>query len=183
MKLRILDSRSKIDESVDVLTDLDALVDQPIYFRLQGRTYKIKPMNTEQCFIAWSQFSKLDALIKAKEVSMTDAIEVYADLFESVVEDFDRKIVRDMTQAQCGALLKLVFDSVSGKAQAEVKKKAIAESNLTGIPLQSVKSIYQPSLAKRVASTAGRLTMLGKCLLGASLLCIGLCVGLMLLRS
>lgn len=182
MKLRILSSRSKIDESVDVLTDLDALVDQPIYFKLQGRTYKIKPMDTEQCFVAWAQFSRLDALIKTKEVSMTDAIEVYADLFESVVEDFERKVVRDMTQAQCGALLKLVFDTVSGQAQAEVKKKAM-EMNLPSPAPTLVRSTYRPSLVKRVGSMVGRLTMLGKCLLGVSLLCTGLCVGLMLTRN
>jgi len=139
MKLRILSARSKIDESVDVLADLDALVDEPVYFKLAGKTFKIKPVKTEQAFIAYQQFARLDALMKKKEISMTEAINVYGDLFESVIEKFDRKIVKDMTQSQCGALLKLIFDSVSGVAQADAKKKSEdgPEPELGGFQIQA----------------------------------------------
>lgn len=118
-----------VDESVDVVADLDALVDQNVHFKLQGKTHTIKPLTAGEAFIVWQNLSKLEVLKSQDQISFTQVLDFYADLFKSVCPEIQRKHVEEMSQTQCAALLQLILDTVTGKAFSESKKKAMIQES------------------------------------------------------
>jgi hypothetical protein len=117
------------NESAELVTDLDALVNERISFRLGGKTYTIKPLSAGEAFVVWNNLSRLDHLRTQNEVSYSEVLNFYADLFKSVCPDITRKHVEDMSQTQCAALLQLVLDTVTGRVFTDGKKKAMNQDS------------------------------------------------------
>jgi len=112
-------------EGVEVVADLDALVNEDIAFKLGGKTYTIKPLSAGEAFVVWNNLSKLDQLRAKNEVSYSELLAFYADLFKSVCPEITRKHVEDMSQTQCAALLQLILDTVTGRVFSDGKKKLL----------------------------------------------------------
>jgi len=110
--------------SVEVVADLDALVNEEVAFRLQGKTFYLKPLSAGEAFVVWQNLAKLDAMKSKNEVTFTEVLDFYAEMFSSVCPDIKRKHVEEMSQAQCAALLQLILDTVTGRVFADAKKKA-----------------------------------------------------------
>lgn len=115
--------KKKQEKNVEVVSDLDAIDSEPIGFRFQGRVHVIKPITAGQLLRVYEGFHQLDRLIASKEVTAEELVDSYAKLFGSVCETITRKDVEEMSQAQAGALFALVFDTVTGRSQAEKKKR------------------------------------------------------------
>lgn len=114
-----------------VLADLDALVTEPVPFKLFGKTWQLRPVTTKQLFLVMDKLSQLENLrFLAKEINGEAIVDGYFNLFNQVCPELTRDDVGNMSQAQCISLLQLIVDSVSGKAQVELekKKKAMLEA-------------------------------------------------------
>lgn len=127
-KSRFKPTRDALHGDVEIVTDLDALVNEEVAFRLAGKTYKLRPLSAGEAFVVWQNLAKLESLKSQKEVSFEQVINFYAELFGSICPDIKRKHVEDMSQTQCAALLQLVLDTVTGRVFADSKKKALSQS-------------------------------------------------------
>jgi len=117
------------ESSAQVVSDLDALVAEPIAFRFKGRVHEIKPISTLELLKFTNAFAALQTLQgKSDTVTVAELVDAYAGVIASVCPTITREHVEDMTQAQVSALFQLVMDSVTGKAhvmpggEAEKKK-------------------------------------------------------------
>ena len=111
--------KSKIESTAQVVSDLDALVAEPIAFRFKGRVHEIKPISTLELLKFTNAFAILQGLNeKSGTVSVEELVTAYAEVIGSVCPTITREHVQEMTQAQVGALFQLVMDSVTGKAHA-----------------------------------------------------------------
>lgn len=112
-------------KEVEVVADLDALVNDEVAFKFNGKTYKIKPLETGEAFIVWQNLSKLEKFEVGDLVEFKEVIDFYADLFHSVCPEITRSDVEIMSQPQCAALLQLILDTVTGRVFTESKKKVM----------------------------------------------------------
>lgn len=110
------------------ISDLDALIQEPIPFKLKGKIHFIEPITTEVFFKTVNRLEAMDRLkTVAEDVTVDVIINAYYQLFASICKTITMDDVRGMSQPQCLALLQLVIDSITGRAQAEaedVKKKS-----------------------------------------------------------
>jgi hypothetical protein len=115
----------------EVVSDLDALISAPVAFKFQDRTWKIKEIDTEQFLLLTENFARLDKLRTQKKITVEDLSKAYADLICDACPQMTPKVVMNMTQAQVGALLQLIIDTVTGKDQAKQLKKKITVNKQT----------------------------------------------------
>lgn len=103
-----------------IVSDLDALIAEPIAFRFQGRVHEIQPISTLELVRFTNAFAALSELNgKSDTISLAELIDAYTRVISAVCPTITRAHVEDMTQAQIAALFQLVMDSVVGKAHAE----------------------------------------------------------------
>jgi hypothetical protein len=133
-----------------VVSDLDAMVAMPVAFRLHGKVHYIKPISVREFYAFTNAMISLQGLEKAEHVTPQQIIELYFNLIRSVCDSVARPDVEKMTQAQCGALLNLIVECVTGKAQVE--KEAGAEEKKNPLAPPSFK-YQQPSMWQRLVST------------------------------
>lgn len=105
------------------IADLDALSDSKVPFKFGGKIHYLRPMRTKEFFAATNQLANMDNLRERGSVTAEELVEAYYGLFSSVCETITRDDVLSMTQPQCIALLQLVLDTVTGRAQADIEKK------------------------------------------------------------
>ena len=118
----------------EVVSDLDALVSEPIAFRFNGEIHEIKPVTTIELFSFTTAFAEIQEISsRGEQVTVSELVDAYARVISSVCPTITRAHVEDMTQPQVGALFQLVMDSVVGKAHAQpgvepedAKKKHLA---------------------------------------------------------
>jgi len=113
--------KQKIQESsAQVVSDLDALVAEPIAFRFKGKVHEIKPISTLELLKFTNAFAGLQELSgKSDTITVSELVEAYTQVISSVCPTITSDHVKDMTQAQVAALFQLVMDSVVGKAHAQ----------------------------------------------------------------
>lgn len=114
-------SRKQPPEGVEVITDLDALMEKPIYFRFKGEAFKIDPMSTRDCLQTYAEFVNVQSLAKKESITGDEIITAYTELFQRVCPQFTRKHVEQLTPTQLGALYVLVIKTITGEQQAEKK--------------------------------------------------------------
>jgi hypothetical protein len=118
-------------EGVEVVADLDALMNEPVPFRLAGKVYKIKPLSSGEAFVLWNNLAKVEALRAKDSITFTELLDFYAGLFKSACPEVTREMVEKMSQQQCAALLQLILDTVTGRIFADDKKKAMKADQST----------------------------------------------------
>ena len=117
-------SRSKVLEDVDLVSDLDALIEKPITFRVLGKIHKIKPISTKEFFRVLNSLDRLNRLNRLDgKFTDKDLLDAYVELVGSVCETIGKSEILQMSQAQVIALVQLIIDSISGKTHAEFEKK------------------------------------------------------------
>lgn len=116
------------NDSALPIVDLDQIIAEPIYFRFQGTTHKLRPINTAEFLMATQSLAKMDALRKKDEIKQDELISAYASLISSVCDSIGVKEIYQMTQAQLGALVQLILDHLQGKAGQDLKKKQVTQS-------------------------------------------------------
>lgn len=110
--------KQKVQESnAAVVSDLDALVSEPVAFRFQGRIHEIKPISTLELLKFTNAFSGLQELSgKSDQITVSELVEAYTEVISSVCPTITKVHVENMTQSQVSALFQLVMDSVVGRA-------------------------------------------------------------------
>lgn len=127
--MNLLKFKSKIPKDVELVSDIDAIITETIYFQLHGKVRAIKPMSAEQ-FLKYSlALSKLYSLRERKGLTGDELVEAYFELANSVIDDITKDDIRKLTQAQVSGLYTLILKSVTGEIQAEKdEKKKMKES-------------------------------------------------------
>lgn len=115
--------KKSIPKDVELISDIDAILAQPIYFRLHGKVRSIKPVSTENFLKYTAALSGFYGLREQKNVTPDELINAYHELAKSISDDISRDDICQMTQAQVAAMFTLILKSVSGEAQAEAEKK------------------------------------------------------------
>lgn len=104
----------------EVVSDLDALVAEPIAFRFNGEVHEIKPVSTLELLSFTNAFAELQELNgRSDAITVGELVDAYTSVISSVCPSITRDHVESMTQAQVAALFQLVMDSVVGKAHAQ----------------------------------------------------------------
>lgn len=134
-----------------IVSDLDAMVAHSVAFRLHGKVHQINPVSVKEFYAFTNAILTLQSLEKAESISPAQIIDLYQQLIQSVCETIERKDIEAMTQAQCGALLNLIIECVTGKAQAEEQPAQSAEKKSPEVTLAVLKS-PQPSKWQRLVS-------------------------------
>lgn len=102
-----------------VVSDLDAMVAQSVAFKLHGKIHNIKPISVKEFYAFTNAMLSIQGLETAEHVTPAQIIDLYATLIRSVCDTVTRHDIEQMTQAQCGALLNLIVECVTGKAHAQ----------------------------------------------------------------
>lgn len=125
-------ARTKVQDT-DIVSDLDALIEKPIAIKLLGKIHVIKPINTATFFQVTNALAKMDAMKNEPNYTKDQLIDSYTMIFSSVCDTIGKEEIECMTQAQVGALFKIVLDTITGKAHIDAaaeseKKKTMSPS-------------------------------------------------------
>lgn len=142
-----------------VVSDLDAMVAHPVAFRLHGKVHFIKPITVKEFYAFTNAINSINALEKQEHVTSGQVLEMYEKLICSVCDSVTRKDVENLTQAQCGALLNLIIECVTGKAQVDSVQAGASEEKKNSLIPPSLSLQYPPPsrLRKVVSFLAGLL--------------------------
>lgn len=121
----------KIDDA-NCIADLDALISKPIAIRWEGHAHYIKPIDLQTWLQASNSLNKAIIAFNKKQITEDELLDLYGEIFSSVCDTIGAKEVRRMTQAQCGAMLQLVVDTVAGRAHTLPSTEDSQKKNLTG---------------------------------------------------
>jgi hypothetical protein len=102
----------------NVISDLDAMVSEPVGFVLHGRTHVIKPITLEEFYKFVNAWTAVLSWKDSEKVGPREYLSGLTALFQSVCDSITPDDVSKLTQAQAGALFSLIVESVTGKAQA-----------------------------------------------------------------
>lgn len=109
----------------DVVRDLDAIISEPVFFKLHGKVREIRPISTAGYLKYVNSLAALYELKDKQTVSADELIDRYFELVSAVCDDFTREDIEEMGQQQIGALFQLILDTISGKSQVEAEKKTL----------------------------------------------------------
>ena len=122
-------------QAESLYADLDAIIAEPIYFKLHGKRHKIKPITTKEFLRVSNALSALWDMMDKKEITPIEVIDRYTELIQSVCDTVTRQDVENMEQQQAVGLMQLVMDSMTGKAHSpdyNQKKKMKTQESLSG---------------------------------------------------
>jgi hypothetical protein len=111
--------------------DLDAIISEPIYFKLHGKRHEIKPVTTQEFLVVSAALSNMWDMMSKKQVPPDEVIDRYTEVIQSVCDTVTRKDVEDMQQSQAVGLMQLVMDTMTGQAHTpdyNQKKKVIQDN-------------------------------------------------------
>lgn len=117
-------SRTKEIGNDNLVSDLDALVQTPVAFRVLGKTHYLKPISTGEFFKVINSLEHLDRMNRMDgKFTDEELLEGYVKLISSVCDTVGKKEILRMEQAQVTALIQLIIDTIAGRTHAEMKKK------------------------------------------------------------
>ena len=114
-------NKSKLKVSGDNVADLDAMLVEPVGFRLHGKDHLIKPLTVEQFMLYAVNLSDIYSLKEKKDVTADELIDKYYALISSVCSTIKRSDIEQMSQQQVSALFELIVSTVTGKIFSEKK--------------------------------------------------------------
>lgn len=112
----------KAKKAPKVVTDLDAIVRDPIAITLHGKTHTIKPVLVEEFFALSNALAIVKELGLRDKLTLDEVIDGYYGVIYAVCPTITREDIRACSQSQIAALLKLVIEHVSGGLTDEKKK-------------------------------------------------------------
>jgi len=130
MLTRLIPTRNKMRAEGSVVADLDALLNESVYFKLHGKTHEIKPLSAKQFLILTNNLGHLLDLKEKSEITPDELVDRYYDLVSSCCETISKDDIKNMTQQQIAGLFQLVMDALTGKAQAQSKHEIAEKKTL-----------------------------------------------------
>jgi hypothetical protein len=121
-KSKIMPSRTSnaLGKSKSV-ADLDAMLVEPVAFKVLNKEHVIAPLSVEQFFKVTAAWSELDTLRDTKEIPVEFVLDKYYEVISAAVSTITREDMNQMSIQQIGAILQLVVETVTGKIFAEKK--------------------------------------------------------------
>lgn len=118
----------------ELVADLDALVNDPVAFKVLGKEHIIEPISAVEFFKYTNAYAKLWNLTEGKTITLEGdkLIDAYHELFSAVCKTITRKDIEAMSQAQIGALFQVISDTVTGRYHVD-QKKTLKRVMATGI--------------------------------------------------
>lgn len=120
--MKLWPSRTKA-KNVDPVTDLDAIISEPVPFRFKGKTHFLKPVTVAEFLKFANANPKLLNGITEPDLTAQILAERYFDVISSVCDTITLKDIQSMEQAQVAALYQLVLDMVTGQVDMGDGKK------------------------------------------------------------
>ena len=124
--MKLWPARTKKTAGVPI-TDLDAIIAEPVYFQLKGKIHELQPMSLESFLkftnaqAALMNLAKEDGPMTAKSLANK-----YLSVISSVCSTITIDDILEMEQVQVAALYQLVIDLVTGQVDlGEGKKKRL----------------------------------------------------------
>jgi hypothetical protein len=114
------------------VADLDALENEPVYFKLRGSVKKIEPLSFIQFCRFANDVGKSVELQKKPDISKDELMNFYYEMFHNICKDISKEDVLNMTEKQFTATISLIMDSVTGRIWGDEKKKMFVQ--LTDAP-------------------------------------------------
>lgn len=124
---RLMPTRSALEAKTSgaLVADLDALIEQPTFFKLHGKIHKINPMLVEEFWAVANALADLHKVQKADKIAFDDMVDNFHRVIHAVCPSITRDDLRSCTQAQLAAIMQRVNDHVNGVAQGDEKKKTL----------------------------------------------------------
>lgn len=110
-----------LESATNSVADLDAMLVEPVSFKLHGKTHVIKPLNVEQFMILSVALVDIMELQKQQNISPETLIEKYYALISSACDSITKQDIREMSQQQVSALFNIVIETITGKVFTEKK--------------------------------------------------------------
>lgn len=107
------------------VSDLDAIIEKPVYFKFHGKIFEIKPIETKTFFRFTNMVGAALELQKKPNLKQDELIDFYHAMINSVCENISRKDIEDMSAAQLTAIIDLIMNTVTGKIWGDEKKKML----------------------------------------------------------
>lgn len=124
--MKLWPARTKAQKEIEPVTDLDAIVSEPVPFKFKNKIHYLKPMALDEFLKFTNAQAKLMDTIKNTENKLTGetlALKYHA-VISSVCDTITIEDINDMEQAQVAALYQLVIDLVTGQVNyGDGKKK------------------------------------------------------------
>lgn len=114
-----------------MVSDLDAILSEPVFFKIHGKQHEIKPVSTLAFLKFTNALNTIQSVQSNKESSESEVIDATTAIIQSIAPSIQRKDIEDSTGAQIYALYQLILDSIAGRLQGETKKKT--ELRLLGV--------------------------------------------------
>lgn len=119
----------KKNSSVEVYADLDKLIEEPLKIMVLGKVRTIKPMTVKEFYKLTNALARFHATKTSDGETMEEVIGSYYEVISSVSDDFTLEDIKQMSQAQVGALYSIIVDHAHGRSdsltQDDVKKKTL----------------------------------------------------------
>ena len=124
MKSKFWPTRSKAVSDTEPVTDLDAIVAEPVPFRFKGKIHFLKPFSLEEFLKFTNAQTRLtNSLSSTEQISPKELAEKYHSVISSVCDTITVQDILSMEQAQVAALYQLVIDLVTGQVDIGDGKK------------------------------------------------------------
>lgn len=98
----------------EAVTDLDAIISEPIEFRLHGKIHRINPLTTEQFLKVTNEYVNIQSMQKMDSLDSQEVISRYHAFISVACASITREDIEKMTQQQAGALLNLIIGLLTG---------------------------------------------------------------------
>lgn len=127
---KLMPVRQKYSEAAqNAVADLDAILTEPVSFKLHGKSHVINPLSVEKFMVLTAAIVDINELQKKSDITPSELIDKYYALMNGVCPSIKRKDIEDMTQQQVAALYEIVMNTITGKIFAQ--KKSLTMTTVT----------------------------------------------------
>lgn len=121
------DAKRKQGRTPVMVSDLDAMISQPVSFKVLGKVHTIEPLTVEQFTRFAFTYSKIISLQDQEHVSPDELIEAYFEMVSSVCNTISRENIKRMSQQQVAGLFQIMVDLHTGRLFSEEGEKKTLE--------------------------------------------------------
>jgi hypothetical protein len=150
--LKLWPARTKAQAPKDVpVTDLDAIVAEPVYFKYHGKIHRVEPVTFEDFLKFTNAQSELFSSNRNNEkMTPEQLVARYYSVISSLCKTVSLEDIRSMEQVQIAALYQLIMDMVTGQVKLEDGKKKTRQK------IQLYESVERSSLPNAPESSDGQ---------------------------
>lgn len=114
--------RFKANNSQQIVTDLDAVLESPGCVKLHGKEHEIKPVLVGEFFAFANAIAQIEQLKASESVDIDQVVNGYFGVISPICPTITKEDIRRCSASQISALMNLVQEHVMGKLTDEKKK-------------------------------------------------------------